>query len=397
MDILPPLPDAIPLDRVRRVLVVKLKRHAEVLLSSPVFAALKKRAPQAAVDALVYGDAASMLSLHPDISEVHRIDREWERLGWFARLRAEWHLVSVLRAARYDLVILLSDHERGVTLVRRLRPRWAVGPVASGRRWKKTFTHRYGHPRNAQRHVVEADLDALRRIGIYPPPEERKLLLVPGREAEAKVAAHLRTLRLESGEFIHIHPVSRWPFKCWPAERVAELIGRLQADGHAVLLTASPRRSELQMIEAIQARLPQPAPSLAGQLTLKEVAALTRRAKLFIGIDSTPMHIAAAMGTAIIALFGPSAERQTGPWGVPARVLASARHACRPCGLDGCGSGRVSDCLAGLGVDEVMAAVPDLLGEAARLAIAAKSAGNEATIGLSRSALTALCLEGELG
>ena len=118
-----------------------------------------------------------------------------------------------------------------------------------------------------------------------------------------------------------------------------------------------------RLIDALQARLPQPALSLAGQLSLKELAALTARARLFIGVDSAPMHIAAAMGTPTVALFGPSGDREWGPWGVPHRVVSSDAHPCRPCGIDGCGGGKVSDCLSRLAVDRVHAAVQELLNE----------------------------------
>ncbi|HJW25052.1 MAG TPA: putative lipopolysaccharide heptosyltransferase III [Rhodocyclaceae bacterium] len=361
MDNFKALSDAIPLDQVRRVLVIKLRHHGDVLLSSPVFSVLRKYAPEARVDALVYADTAPMLTLHPDIAEVHTVDRGWKKLGPLAQLRAEWRLFSALRARDYDLVVHLTEHWRGAWLARLLGVKWAVGPERSGKRWRKSFTHRYGHPRNALRHVVEANLDALRRIGIYPTPEERRLVLVPGRDAEDRVAAHLRRLELEPGGFIHIHPASRWFFKCWPAERMAELIHRLQAEGHAVVLTAAPSRDELAMVEDIQARLEKPVPSLAGQLSLKDMAALTARAKLFIGVDSAPMHIAAAVGTPTVALFGPSGDRQWGPWGVPFRVVASDRHPCRPCGIDGCGGGKVSDCLVSLTAGQVHAAAMELL------------------------------------
>ena len=361
METIIPVADAIPTGEIRRILVIKLRHHGDVLLTSPVFSALKRHIPGAEIDALVYADTAPMLTLHPDIAEVHRIDRDWKELGWFARLRKERHLFSVLRAADYDLIVHLTEHWRGAWLARFLGARWAVGPSRAGKRWKRSFTHRFAHPKNALRHVVEANLDALRRIGIYPAPEERKLILVPGREAEAQISVHLRSLGLENKRFIHIHPASRWFFKCWTVERMAALIRRLQADGERVVLTAAPSRTETEMVDAIQARLEAPVASLAGQLNLKELAALTGRAKLFVGVDSAPMHMAAAMGTPTVALFGPSGDKQWGPWGVPFRVVASDRHACRPCGIDGCGGGKVSDCLLSLTPDEVYAAARELL------------------------------------
>jgi heptosyltransferase-3 len=141
------------------------------------------------------------------------------------------------------------------------------------------------------------------------------------------------------------------------------------------VLSAAPDPAETAMIDAIQSRLAQPAISLAGQLSLKELAALAGRARLFVGVDSAPMHIAAAMGTPCVALFGPSGDREWGPWQAPAgsdevqrplhRVVVSDVHPCRPCGIDGCGGGKLSDCLAALpvarvaaAIDEVMAGIP---------------------------------------
>lgn len=357
-----PLRDAIPVGEIRRALVIKLRHHGDVLVSSPVFSVLKAHAPQAEVDALVYADTAEMLTLHPAIGRVHCIDRQWKRLGIIGQTGAELALFRDLKARDYDLIIHLTEHWRGAWLCRLLKPRWAVGPVVRGRskRWRESFTHlQVMH--NALRHMAETNLDALRRLGIQPGPGERRLTLVPGPAAEESVVRYLTGFGLRGGDFIHVHPASRWFFKCWPVERMAGLVDRLQAEGHAVVLTAAPSSDETAMLAAIQARLAKPAFSLAGQLSLKEMAALTRAARLFVGVDSAPMHIAAAVGTPTVALFGPSGDKQWGPWGVPCRVVASGSHPCRPCGADGCGGGKVSDCLASLTVDQVVDAAKELL------------------------------------
>lgn len=360
-----PLRDAVPFGEVRRVLVIKLRHHGDVLVSSPVFSVLKAHAPQVEIDALVYADTAEMLSLHPAIAQLHTIDRKWKQLGVVGQLSAEMALYRQLKARRYDLVIHLTEHWRGAWLCRLLKPRWSVACTRrdAGRAWGASFSHLYKVSGSLPRHMVETNLDALRRIGLQPGPDERRMSLVPGAAAEASIAAHLDRLALAGRRFIHIHPASRWFFKCWPAERMAGLIARLQADGHSMLLTAAPSPDELRLVDAIQSLLPQPVPSLAGQLSLKELAALTARARLFIGVDSAPMHIASAVGTPIVVLFGPSGEKQWGPWAVAHRVVASTQHSCRPCGIDGCGAGKVSDCLTHLAVDEVYRAAGELLAE----------------------------------
>ncbi len=357
-----PLRDAIPAGEIRRALVIKLRHHGDVLVSSPVFSALKASAPQAEIDALVYADTAEMVTLHPAVAEVHTIDRKWKKLGVVGQAKAELSLFNALKARQYDLIIHLTEHWRGAWLCRLLKPRWSVGPAVKGRskRWKQSFTH-VQTMHNALRHMAETNLDALRRLGIQPGPDERRLKLVPGGQAERAVAAHLAGFGLAGKDFIHVHPASRWFFKCWPVERMAAVVAQLQAEGHAVVLTAAPSKDEQTMVDAIQARLATPAFSLSGELSLKELAALTQAAQLFIGVDSAPMHIAAAVGTPVVALFGPSGDKQWGPWGVPARVITSNQHPCRPCGADGCGGGKVSDCLTILSAEQVLAAARELL------------------------------------
>jgi heptosyltransferase-3 len=145
------LADAIPLHQLQRVLVVKLRHHGDVLLTSPLFTALKAAAPHLEIDALVYADTAEMLTLHPDIAHVHGIDRKWKKLGPLAQLRAELGLLGSLRRRRYDLVIHLTEHWRGAWLARLLGARWAATYKVPGRNrfWQFSFSHHIRAPRRA--------------------------------------------------------------------------------------------------------------------------------------------------------------------------------------------------------------------------------------------------------
>ncbi len=356
------LKDAIDLNTVRRALVVKLRHHGDVLLTSPVFTVLKNRAPHLELDALVYAETAPMLSGHPAIHAIHTVDRGWKERGLGYALAQEWRLLRTLRARRYDLLVHLTENPRGAWLavllavpyavVRDYRPR-------RGRLWHAAFTHRYRIPARP-RHTVEIHLDALRRLGIQPAPEERRLVLVPGEDAERAVAERLRRHGLAPKGFIHVHPTSRWRFKCWEPEGYAALIDALQERGERVVITAAPDPAERQFVAEVTARLRRATVDLSGQLSLKELAALCAQAKCFIGVDSVPMHIAAAVQTPVVALFGPSGDLEWGPWMVRARIVTSG-HSCRPCGLDGCGNGKISECLAALPVEQVLAAVQELL------------------------------------
>jgi heptosyltransferase-3 len=349
-------------------LVIKLRHHGDVLLAAPVLTALKHAAPQCEIDALVYSDTAPMLSGHPALTQLHLIDRDWKRLGMPGQLSAEWRLLAALRARHYDLVVHLSVQRRGSWLARLLRPQWSVAPRHSGRFWAGSFTHFYPAQSQPDRHTVESNLDSLRALGYEPEPEDKRVDLVPGPEAEASIAGLLGTHGLAPGGFIHIHPASRWTFKCWPADRVAALCDELAARRWPIVMTAAPTPKELAIVEAVKQARSAVAPEpvfldLSGRLSLKELAALTTRARLFVGVDSAPMHIAAAVGTPTVAIFGPSGEREWGPWRTASRVVVSADYPCRPCGQDGCNGSKISECLTTLPVPQVLAACESLLAE----------------------------------
>ncbi len=351
--------------QLHRVLVTKLRHHGDVLLTAPVLSAVRHAAPHSEIDALVYADTAPMLAGHPAIAQLHTIDRNWKRQGMRAQAAGEWSLLGDLRARRYDLIIHLTTHPRGAWLSRLLKPRWSVAPQRSGKFWAGSFSHQVPVS-PAKRHTVEANLDALRRVGLLPDEADKRLVMIPGADAQARIDSLLDAHRIKPGNFIHLHPASRWLFKCLPTGAVATLCGLLAERHWPIVITAAPDPREMAMVAAIADR-PEAKPAriidLSGQLSLKELAALTAQARLFIGVDSAPMHIAAAMGTPTVALFGPSDEHLWGPWQVAHRLVSSARHPCRPCGLDGCGSSKVSECLTTLTVEQVLAACNELLAE----------------------------------
>jgi heptosyltransferase III len=341
------------IEGVTRALVIKLGHLGDVLLAAPVISVLKRHAPHAEIDALVYASTAAMLSGHPGLARLLPIRRD---------LRSELALLVALRRRRYDLVVALSDKPRAAWITRLSGARYAVTLDRRRERpafWRRSFTHFYPFPQGNTRHTVEMHLDALRALGIEPRPEERRIEFVPGAEAERRVDALLAEQGLARGGFIVVHPASRWLFKCWPAARVAELVNRLQARGERIVVTGAGDANEAPYMEAVLAGVDRPVLDLAGKLSLKELAAMIGRARLFFGADSAPLHMASAMGTPAVVLFGPSGEKEWGPWQIPGRVLTS-RHPCRPCGNAGCGGGERSECLEVIPVDEVLAAIDDL-------------------------------------
>lgn len=355
-------PDAIDLSQLRRALVIKLRHHGDVLLSSPVLAALKRAAPQAEVDAMVYADTAPMLRGHPALAQLHLMPRG-RKGSWVERLGKERELLAQLRQRRYDLIVHLTDHPRGATLAWLLKPRWSVAFERDAGQWwwRRAFTHIARQPRGTPRATVERHLDLVRRIGIHPAPEERSPTLAISDAAQASVQAKLRAAGWNGERYALVHPGSRWMFKVWTAAGNAQAIDHLAGLGLAIVLTAAPDPRESALCDAILARASSRCIDLRGQLSLEELGAAIRGATVFFGVDSVPMHMAAALGTPGVALFGPSKDLEWGPWSERFQVVASRAHPCRPCDIDGCGGSKRSDCLVQLPPAQVTFALDQVL------------------------------------
>lgn len=352
--------DAIDFSKLNRVLVVKLRHHGDVLVTSPVFSVLKAHHPHLQIDALIYKETEEMLSLHPSLDRLFTIDRSWKKRGVKYQLAQEWALFQALKDRKYDLLILLTEQWRGLILKHLLKIPFAV--VANYRRrqnrfWRSSFTHLYPHTPN--RHKVEFHLDALRVLGLHPQAAEKKLSLVVSAEDRRKVDSLLEENGVH-GDFILLHPASRWFYKCWEIDKYAALIDNLRSKGYCVVISGAPSPVEYQFISGIKAKARSEVIDVSGKLTLKQLAGLIERATCFVGVDSGPMHIAAAMGTPIVALFGPGNQAVWRPW-CDHYEIVSTKPPCQPCSQRGCANSEFSQCVADIEVQDVLAAIERML------------------------------------
>jgi heptosyltransferase-3 len=334
------------LSGVKRILVVKLRHLGDVLLTGAVFHALKKAIPKASIDAYVYEEARPMLEGHPALSEILGYDRKWKKLGLLRRLGRELGMLLKIRAKKYDLVINLTEGDRGALAARAARARIRTGFDPKGNLQRTLYTHVVKHCPGV-RHTVERNLDALRRIGIFP--EERELFFhVPDAAREA--------MRKRAGEgFVLIHPTSRWRFKCWPVLKMRELIERLERRGKKIVITSGPDPAEKEMAQAIGRGFG--AQVLAGEISLKELGALIELSEVLLCVDSVPLHMASALKKPVVAIFGPTSDAAWGPWRNPRAKVVAQNISCRPCYQDGCGGSKYSDCLHTLPVERVLEAL----------------------------------------
>ena len=353
---------SIDFDGIQNVLVIKLRHYGDVLLTSPVFHVLKKRFSYLNIDALIYEETRPMLLEHPSIRTIYGVEKTKKSDKKIDVLKTELALIKQLKTCKYDLILHLTESWRGAVLTRLLKPKYSVVRKYQNRKsnfWMNSFSHHYNSPVGNKRHTVEMHLDALRRIGVHPDENERDLILELNEHAEKEIEEKLKKHSI--GDYIVIHPTSRWLFKCWSVKKMAMVINHLSENGYTIVITAAPVKNELQMVEDILGTVKYPVINFAGSLTLQELAVLIARSQLYFGLDSVPMHMASALKVPIVALFGPSGDIEWGPWKTKNTVIMSSEHPCRPCGQDGCGNSKVADCLTTLDVQNVSHHIDSIL------------------------------------
>jgi heptosyltransferase III len=345
----------------KRLLVIKLKQPGDVLVSTPVLQALKEAWPEAEVSFLVPLGTEAMLADHPLLAGLFVLDRH------HGSLSGVWRLIRELRRRRFDAVLELSGGDRGAFFALASGARERVG-FARPRQplWQRCglFTRLLPRP-PVKMHLVEQNLEAVRALGVSP--VNPRLSFFWNDRVEEGIARWLAANYLSAKGFVVMHPGAGWRFKCWTPAGYIRIIEALMGDwGLPVVLTGSPAAHEQELLQEILAVCRTRPLNLAGRLTLKELGALISKARFFFGMDSAPMHLAAAVGTPAVALFGPSGVFNWGPWGQGHLVLQQDWE-CVPCGQDGCDGSKISRCLVELDPEEVLRRMEAHFGESPKL------------------------------
>lgn len=348
---------------IRKILVIKLRHHGDVLLTSPLFSVLKQNLPHASIDAFVYKDTVPMLEGHPAIDQFLLYDRSWKKRHLGVRLKEELKLFFQIATSSYDLVINLTEGDRGGIAAWVSRAKYKFGLEGNRKGLfapHRLYTHLVKMGPNP-RHTVEKHLDFARRLGIFPQDAEKEIAL----HIPENVAISVRQLQEQKGivpgSYLLIHPASRWKFKCLSVKQMGDLAKRLASDGWPLVFTSGPDPEEIQMVEEIIRCNPSISVlNLAGKLSLKELSAWIASAKMVLCVDSLPLHISSATKTPMVALFGPTSELNWGPWLNKNARIVTRPFSCRPCYKDGCGGSKKSDCLLTISTDEIMKALHSL-------------------------------------
>jgi heptosyltransferase-3 len=271
------------------------------------------------------------------------------------KLKDEWRLLREIRARRFDLAINLSRGDRGgwISLFSGARHRLGYKVASQEPGYKNWFYNLPVEQPVESIHEVEKNLRLLTGLGVLPasPP----LTYFVPEEVSNWAESELRPLR--DRPIVHVHATSRWMFKCWDPHAMATVISDLQAHGSRIVLTCGPHLDETKHCQTILHHS-KPDRQYLGTLSLKQLGALIAGAQAFLGVDSAPMHIAAAVGTPTVALFGPTGAENWSPWRVASIVLQKPCP-CKDARAEKCDwrKDAVRACLAAITTAEVLSAV----------------------------------------
>lgn len=327
-----------------KILLVRLRLVGDVVFTTPLIRAVRRRFPDAHLSYAVEPGAAPVVQENPHLNEVIVLPQ----VRGLERVRADLAAAARVHRQRFDIAIDLHGGPRSAWLTWASRAPTRIGYAIAGRSWMYTTVV----PRAADlapRHSVVNQWDLLRPLGIEPGAPG----VDPVEIAESAAAAAAVGERLQAAGVTTAHPVvvihvsAGNPFRRWPAPAFEDLVVRLveRDPQRRVILTSGPSDAGAarRIADAARARLHDLARAVptVGEFDLAELRALVSRASVYIGGDSGPLHIAAATRTPIVALLGPTLPERSKPWR-DARWFAEMvdlELPCRPCDQRVCAPG----------------------------------------------------------
>jgi heptosyltransferase-1 len=358
--------EIVPEKKVERLLVVRLSAMGDVIHTLPAVRFLRQAFPQAHIGWLIEERWAELLCaagsprrggrspLRPLVDEVHTVNlKAWGKsllsISTVQRIATVWNDV---RGAHYDVAVDLQGAMRSAVLARLSGARAVYGAAEPRESPASLWYTRKVVARG--RHVIEQNLsiaEGLVQRSTRFTPTDISADFPRDAQAEAKVDERLAQYGI--GDFVILNPGAGWGAKRWPAERYGEVARGLGNLGVRSILNYGPGEEELVRV----AEAASEGTARAMSCTISELIALTRRARLFIGGDTGPLHLAAALRVPVLGIYGPTDPARNGPYGTRSIVLRSPEsvtsHARRAA---------ADEAMLGIGSDGVVAAANKLLG-----------------------------------
>ncbi len=335
---------------VRKVLVVRLRSIGDTVLATPSLFALKRFLPNARVDILVEDWVAPLLDNHPHVDNVVVLER--------GRMMTRARVARELRAANYDVVYNLHGGTTATFLTRATGARHRVG--FKSYQYGQLHNHQAPSPlllwQQQKTHSVEQQLALLGWTGVPVTDRPRTTLGISPAAAET-VDRLLDEAGLSDQKIALIHPAAAFATKQWATEKFARVTEFLAERGFTSVAIAAPNEQEL--LDKLQSESSVNVPAFA--ISLPEVTALAARSQLFVGNDSGIAHIAAAVGTPSVVIFGSSNIAHWRPWNSAPAEVVFEEMPCQPCHGYFCEQFAQPECILRVPVGRVTAAVERLL------------------------------------
>ena len=340
------------LDTIERMLVMQLGDIGDVVLTTPALKALKETCPGIKIMLLLREHAEGLMRGCPWVDGVVSLRRPRKR--WGEELAYQKELLSRLRKEKFDLTVDLRTGTRGAILSFMSGARWRIGRFADdGPVWRNSlFTHLVKPQNELYEYSTLHNFNILAPFQLLrledPTP---KLVLTAGINRRA---AHI--LRSEgipdNRPIIALHPFSRWSYKEWPIDNYGALIDYIRSRKKcSIIITGS--SGDVERFAELDLDNKGDVYCLTGKTSLDELAGILRKCDLLIGIDSAPIHIAAAVGTPTVTIFGPSSPTCWAPRGEHHDIIFKDLP-CIPCRQKGCNNSESSRCLKELTLAEIL-------------------------------------------
>lgn len=287
-----------------RILIVRLSAIGDVIHGLPVLNALRRAMPDAEISWVVEGRAGDLLRGHAALNEVVSVPR-----GWLKSAKEVLKLRGKLKQLRPEIALDLQGLTKSAVAAWISGAKRRIGfSGVDGRELSPYLNNTRVLP--TRTHVIDRTLELLQPLDIAPAPVEFNL---PETAADVGTARRVAEAYFGSSRFAIINPGAGWPSKIWPAERFGAVGRYLGLSGvPSMVVWAGPQeKAWAETIVAESCGHTQLAPST----TLTELASVTRLASLFVSADTGPLHLAAAVGTPCVGLFGPMPAERNGPYG----------------------------------------------------------------------------------
>jgi lipopolysaccharide heptosyltransferase I len=335
------------------LLIVKLGSIGDIVHTLPALAALRHRFPDAHIDWLVERRSREILLDNPFLDGVLEVDT----LNWRKKLhlpktwRQIGRSISALRSRPYDVVFDFQGLMKSGVCVRLARTQRRIGFARGDLREPASsiFTNERISPSERPCHVIDKNLSLLKAVGIET--RERSFPLEIPLEVEQRTSKELESMGVQ--EFIALNPGGGWPTKRWSPERFGRLAFEIRREWKMESLVFWGPGEEADAVRVVEAS--SGAARMAPATTLRELMSYVKRARLLVGGDTGPFHIAGALGVPVVGLFGPSDPMANGAFTDKDPVVWKSVP-CAPCYKRRCpGYGMV--CMTSIEVDEVLNAV----------------------------------------